>query len=79
MTIDLAQVLRSKTVRAGLVILAGWINQHLPAGWDVAVRIAGEAYPLQDLTLPALAAVFWGRFTAKGPLVSGKGGDGGQG
>lgn len=72
MTIDLAQVIRSKTIRAGLVILAGWINSRLPAGWDIAIRIGQEIYTLQDLIPLALPVIFWGRATAKGPLVGGK-------
>jgi len=69
MTIDLEKLLKSKTVWAGLAVLLGWINQHVPQEWGIAIRIGTEIYPLQDLTLAAIPVIFWGRATAKGPLV----------
>lgn len=68
MTVDPGEIFRSKTIRAGIVILAGWINQHLPSGWDISIRIGTEIFPLQDLAAMAIPVIFWGRFTAKGPL-----------
>jgi len=75
MTIDFEKLFKSKTILAGLAIFAGWVNQHLPQGWDISIRIGTEIFPLQDLTLAAIPLIFWGRMTAKGPLIGKGGGD----
>lgn len=71
MTIDFSALSRSKTAWSALAMLVFALT-----GLEISVVVNGQVFAMDKAPeVLALVGVFWGRMTAKGPLVGKGGGD----